>query len=139
MAGELIVGYDGTDGARAALGTAAELAAQLGAGVVVAFAYEPPALGAEVADHRRLLEERGKALTDEALASLGGAGVEATAAVVGARPVEALLTLAAERQARMLVVGTGGEAPLMGVVLGATPYRLLHRSTVPVLVVPHLS
>jgi nucleotide-binding universal stress UspA family protein len=79
---------------------------------------------------------RRKALTDEALASLGGAGVEATAAVVGARPVEALLTLAAERQARMLVVGTGGEAPLMGVVLGATPNRLLHRSTVPVLVVP---
>ena len=37
----------------------------------------------------------------------------------------------------MLVVGTGGEAPLMGVVLGATPYRLLHRSTVPVLVVPN--
>ena len=40
--------------------------------MVVAIAYEPPALGAEVTDHRRLLEERGKALTDEALASLGG-------------------------------------------------------------------
>jgi len=89
--------------------------------VVVAFAYEPPALGAEVADHRRLPEERGKALTDEALASLGGAGVEATAAVVGACPVEALLNLADERQARIIVVGTGGEPPLMGVVLGGRP------------------
>ncbi|HSO53387.1 MAG TPA: universal stress protein, partial [Actinomycetes bacterium] len=43
--------------------------------------------------------------------------------------------LAAEHQARMIVIGTHGERPLMGVVLGSTPYKLLHRSTVPVLVV----
>ena len=30
---------------------------------------------------------------------------------------------------------TAGERPLMGVVLGSTPYKLLHRSPVPVLVV----
>lgn len=34
------------------------------------------------------------------------------------------------------VVGTHGERPLLGVVLGSTAYELLHRSTVPVLVVP---
>jgi Universal stress protein family len=53
-----------------------------------------------------------------------------------ARPAEGLLGLAEEHQARMIVIGTHSERPLMGVVLGSTPYKLLHRSPVPVLVVP---
>ena len=36
----------------------------------------------------------------------------------------------------MIVVGTHSERPLLGVVLGSTAYKLLHRSTIPVLVVP---
>ena len=66
---------------------------------------------------------------------VAGSGVEATTAVVDARPAEGLLALAGEHQARIIVIGTHGERPLMGVVLGSTPYKLLHRSPVPVLVV----
>jgi nucleotide-binding universal stress UspA family protein len=55
--------------------------------------------------------------------------------VVDARPADGLLALAAEHQARMIVVGTHGEPPLKGVVLGSTPYKLLHRSPVPLQVV----
>jgi nucleotide-binding universal stress UspA family protein len=51
-------------------------------------------------------------------------------------PADALLTLARERQASMIVVGTSGERPLLGIVLGPTPSKLLHRATVPVLVIP---
>jgi nucleotide-binding universal stress UspA family protein len=36
----------------------------------------------------------------------------------------------------MIVVGTHGERPLLGVVLASTAYELPHRSTVPLLVVP---
>ncbi len=36
----------------------------------------------------------------------------------------------------MIVVGTHGERPLLGVVLGSTAYELLQRSTVPIVVVP---
>jgi nucleotide-binding universal stress UspA family protein len=114
-----------------------------GTGLVIAFAYEPPAMGAEMADHRHALmadhrhalEERGKALTAEALQLVAGTGVEATPVVIDARPADGLLALAAEHQARMIVIGTYGERPLLGVVLGSTPYKLLHRSPVPVLVV----
>ena len=60
MAGDLIVGYDGSECARAALAKAAELARLSGAGLVIAFAYEPPAVSAEMADHRRALEEMGE-------------------------------------------------------------------------------
>jgi len=44
--------------------------------------------------------------------------------------------LATTRGARLIVVGTTSERPLAGIVLGSVPYRLLHRSSVPVLVVP---
>jgi nucleotide-binding universal stress UspA family protein len=135
MAGELIVGYDGSDCARAALSQAVELARLYGTGVVIAFAYEPPALGAEMSDHRHALEDRGKTLTEEALQLVAGSGVQASPAVVDARPADGLLALAEQHQARMIVVGTHGQRPLMGVVLGSTPYKLLHRSPVPVLVV----
>ena len=36
----------------------------------------------------------------------------------------------------MIVVGTTGESPLKGAVLGSTPHRLLHLSERPVLCVP---
>ena len=36
----------------------------------------------------------------------------------------------------MIVVGTRGEGPISGVLLGSVPYKLVHRSHVPVLVVP---
>ena len=135
MAGEVIVGYDGSECAKGALSQAVEQARMFGTGLVIAFAYEPPAMGAEMADHRHALEDRGKALTEEALQLVAGSGVEARAAVVDARPVDGLLALAAEHQARMIVVGTHGELPIMGVMLGSTAYKLLHRSPVPVLVV----
>ena len=43
--------------------------------------------------------------------------------------------MADHRHARLIVIGTHGERPLMGVVLGSTSYKLLHRSPVPLLVV----
>ena len=36
----------------------------------------------------------------------------------------------------MIVVGSHGEPPLKGVILGSTPNKLLHISERPVLVVP---
>jgi nucleotide-binding universal stress UspA family protein len=136
MAGTMIVGYDGTQGSRAALGRAIELGRALGDELVLAFAYEPPAPGAEMADHRRALAERGHQLIAEAARLAEAGGVKSTAAVIDARPAEGLIALAEERGAHTIVVGGNAERPLLGVVLGATPYKLLHRSRVPILVVP---
>jgi nucleotide-binding universal stress UspA family protein len=52
------------------------------------------------------------------------------------RPVESLLEAATERQARVIVVGGSSERPIVGAILGSVPHKLLHRSEVPVLVVP---
>jgi nucleotide-binding universal stress UspA family protein len=131
----LVVGYDGTAGARAAVREAARLAKPLGAVVVVAFAHHVPPAGGEVADLAATLRERGEAVLAEALATLREAGVEARAELVDDKPAEALVRLADAEDAAMIVVGSYGETPLRGALLGSTSYRLLHRSERPVLVV----
>ena len=50
--------------------------------------------------------------------------------------MDALLELAAERDARMIVVGSYGDSPLKGAILGAVPHKLLHLADRPVLAVP---
>ncbi len=50
--------------------------------------------------------------------------------------MDALLVLAEEHDARAIVVGTYGEAPIKGALLGSTPHKLLHLSERPVIVVP---
>ena len=48
---------------------------------------------------------------------------------------DALIAVAKDRDARMIVVGSHGEGPIRGAILGATAYRLVHTSETPVLVV----
>jgi nucleotide-binding universal stress UspA family protein len=136
MAGEIVVGYDGSNGAREALRAAAGLARELGAGLVVAFSYHVDPMGGEVQDLAAALRERGERLVAEAQEIARDSGVEAEPAVIAQRAAEGLAQLAAERAARMIVVGTRGESPLVGALLGSVPHRLLHLSEAPVLVVP---
>ena len=56
--------------------------------------------------------------------------------LVPKRPSTALTELAEREDARMIVVGTYGESPIRGAILGSTPHKLLHLSDRPVLVVP---
>jgi nucleotide-binding universal stress UspA family protein len=62
--------------------------------------------------------------------------VEAEVQLVQKRPSAALTELAEREDARMIVVGTYGESPIKGAILGSTPHKLLHLSDRPVLVVP---
>ena len=64
------------------------------------------------------------------------AGVEAEAVLVDDRPAEGLAAVAERRGARLIVVGTQGEHPIAGAILGSVPHKLLHISRIPVLVVP---
>jgi len=133
-----VVGVDGSACAETAVRRAVELAAGLGDTLVFAFAVEPPfrSVGDERGEARAALEELGRPILDAAMAVAAEAGVEADAVLVSKRPVEALLALSSEREARMIVVGSASERPLTGLILGSVPHKLVHRSSVPVLVVP---
>jgi nucleotide-binding universal stress UspA family protein len=63
-------------------------------------------------------------------------GVETIIELVSAKPVEALLEVADRYDASCIVVGTWGESPLRGAILGSTSHKLLHLSHRPVLCVP---
>jgi nucleotide-binding universal stress UspA family protein len=120
----IVVGYDGSDGSRASLERAIELAKGIGDSVTVVFgAAAPGIIGGEMASHE----------ADQAQAN----GFEIEAKMVKEHPVDALLAEAEAGDARMIVVGNqGGPSPIRGAILGAVPFKLVHLSPVPVLVVP---
>ena len=134
--GTLVVGYDGSDAAGAALDQALELAAELGDRVVIAYGYDPGGPGEEYRAMQDAIREMGEQVTAEAAQRARDAGVEVEVDLRAERPVDALLALASERKARLIVVGTYGESTLKSLILGSTPHKLLPVSEVPVLVVP---
>lgn len=134
---EIIVGYDGSDCGRAALAEACKLSKELGDGIVVVFGYAPGGYGGgEIPTHREAVEEIGEKFAEEARQQATAAGVEADVRLIPLKPHHALLQVADEVDTRMIVVGTYGDPPLKGAILGSTPHKLLHDAEVPVLVVP---
>ena len=134
--GTLLVGYDGSECAGAALDTAAELAKPLGDRIVIAFGYGPGGPGEEYIATRDAVRRVGERAMAQGVERARADGVEVEVALVEERPTEALLDLAEKHDVRAIVVGTYGEHPLRGAMLGSTPFRLLHLSKRPVLVVP---
>jgi nucleotide-binding universal stress UspA family protein len=133
----VVVGYDESPGARAALRTALEVARRWAEPLVLVYGVAPPgALGEEFKSHMAALTEIGRQATRHALADAEAAGVEATVELVHAKPAEALLEVAERHDATVIVVGTYGESPIRGAMLGSTPHKLLHLSHRPVLCVP---
>jgi nucleotide-binding universal stress UspA family protein len=136
MSSGVIVGYDGSDCAKTALTAAVEVARAYGDKLTVVFGYELSPVGSELHDYHAALNDLGRARLEEALALLGGGDGEVEPVIVALSPAEALVHAADERDARVIVVGTQGESPIRGALLGSTAHKLLHISDRPVLVVP---
>jgi nucleotide-binding universal stress UspA family protein len=133
----LVVGYDGSPRGDAALDTAIDLAGPLSARITVVFGYAPPGIwGGEIAEHEEAIEELGSKVVAKARERAAGKNVEIDTRLVAKKASEALIEVAAEVGATMIVVGSYGETPLKGAILGSTSYKLLHRTELPVLVVP---
>jgi nucleotide-binding universal stress UspA family protein len=135
MPGPILVGYDGTEGAKAALAEAVRLAGPLGAEIVLGFAYHASALGGNPHEMLDLLRDRGRTALEEGLQQVKAAGLEGRGELVNDRPAEGLADLAASEGAQMVIVGSYSEAPLKALIVGSTPLRLPHVTGVPVLIV----
>lgn len=135
--GEIVVGYDGSDCSRSALEEALRTARGLGDEVVAVFGYSPPGLwGGEIVEHEEAIEERGRKVLAEATHQAEAAGASIETELVAKKASEAIVDVAERRDARMIVVGSYGDPPLKGIILGSTPNKLLHIADRPVLVVP---
>lgn len=135
--GYVVLGYDDSLPAQAALAVAVEQARAFGDRLVIVFGDEPPGwtVGDEFREHHRALEELGAKVTDDAARQAKRAGVEVETLLVPLKPATAIDAVARDRGARLIVVGTYGESPMGSAILGTTPHKLLHVSSTPVLCV----
>jgi nucleotide-binding universal stress UspA family protein len=131
----IVVGYDGSVCAKAALEVALEVGKAYGDKVIIAFSYELNPVAGEIQDYAKALKELATKRLEEAK-GLAGSDADVEAVIVEREPAHGLAELASERDARVIVVGTRGESPIRGALLGSTPHKLLQLSDRPVLVVP---
>jgi nucleotide-binding universal stress UspA family protein len=133
---EIVVGYDGSNGGRAALAEALVLAKELGDKVRTVFGFAPGGVGGgEVPAQREAVHELGERITAEAAAKATEAGVDHEVEMLNEHGAQALVDVAREHDARMIVVGTHGESALRGAIRGSTAHRLVQIAERPVLIV----
>ncbi|OKI71435.1 universal stress protein [Streptomyces sp. MJM1172] len=133
----VVLGYDESPGAERALHVALEVATAFGEPLVLVYgAAAPGATGEEYRAHREAVLQAGRSALARAVAAADEAGVPSTVEVVDEKPAQALLDAARRHDARVIIVGSWGDSPIRGALLGSTPHKLLHLSPVPVLCVP---
>jgi nucleotide-binding universal stress UspA family protein len=115
---------------------ALDFAKALGDTVVVVFGAAPGGYGGgEVPAQREAVEEFGQKVTQEAVEMAKAAKIESSVELINEHPHDALITAAEKHGARMIVVGSHGESPIKGAIVGSTPYKLVQLSDTPVLIV----
>ena len=144
----IVVGYDGSDQAKAALEAAIDLARCGAFGQIViacgqerppgwfGYTYRGPAVGQE--QFWEDLEKQIVADLEEAAVTVRAAGINAATVCTREHPVDTLLTVARETGAGLIVVGAKGTSAVRDAVMGSTTMRLLHHARIPVLVVPEV-
>ena len=150
MAGEILIAYDGSEGARAAIAHAGRVLR--GGPAVVATVWSPfrdsapaalralPSTLAEdaIADIDTATRRHAEDLAAEGAELAAAAGFDAVPRAVATRHryFRALLDLADELDAPVIVMGSRGRSPVAAAVLGSVSTGVLHHGRRPVLVVP---
>lgn len=138
----IVVGIDGSPAAEAALQFAFDTASRHGWSVHAVHAWDVPAYDLLVVPNGPIpvplsdVADDEVRLTAEALAGFRDdyPDVDVVENLVRAPAVMALTEASA--RAAMVVVGTHGHGPVVGALLGSVSHGLLHKATVPVVVVP---
>ena len=140
----LVVGTDGSQTAGEAVREAIELAKAVGANVNLVSAYEP-------VSQQRLREEARQTPEDlqwmvnpredvdatlrEAAEQVEDAGVEVTTYAREGDPADAILDVAEERAADLIVVGNKGMTGAKRFLLGSVPNKVSHHAPCSVLII----
>lgn len=138
----IVVGTDGSESAQRAVEEAARLARALEAELHIVSAYDP-VRGAQIADAppgaarvwAPLPDSSVRAILEEAAAAARLGGLQAETHAVHAAAADALLEVATEVGADLIVVGSRGMHGARRLVLGSVPNRVSHRARCNVLIV----
>ena len=134
----LVVGYDGTEHARAAFLAALERAGP-GDVVLAVYATTPASSWLGTPHYERGIEaavQAGQQILDELGELAGDTKARVQFEMHEGRPPETLLRIAASRDATAIFVGSHSRSRIR-TALGSVSHELLRRSDRPVLVVPH--
>jgi nucleotide-binding universal stress UspA family protein len=141
MGDSIVVGTDGSETAKQAVSEAVRLAKALAAPVHVVSAYQPsharvsgaPEGAAKV--WQPLPDDEVERILSEAAAGIRLAGLEATSHAIRKDPADALLSVADEVGASMIVVGSKGMHGARRLALGNVPNKVSHHARCNVLIV----
>jgi nucleotide-binding universal stress UspA family protein len=144
MIGSIVVGTDGSDTAKEAVRQATELAKALDASVHLVSAYEPIGEG-------RLREERQQIPDDmqwmvnpredvdatlrDAGSDIEAAGIQVETYAREGDPADAILDVAEEKKADLIVVGNKGMTGAKRFLLGSVPNKVSHHAPCSVMII----
>ena len=144
MFGSIVVGTDGSETAREAVRQAVGLAARLGARLDVVSAYEPVpgsplrASATPLPDDPQWVvnaREEVDATLREAAEEARAAGVQVGTHARQGDPADAILDVAEERSAGLVVVGNKGLTGAERFLLGSVPNKVTHHAPCSVLII----
>ena len=144
MIGSIVVGTDGSDTAKEAVRQATELAKALGASVHLVSAYEPIGEGRlreerqEVPDDMQWMvnpREDVDATLKDAAGGIEEAGVGVETYAREGDPADAILDVAEEQNADLIVVGNKGMTGAKRFLLGSVPNKVSHHAPCSVLII----
>jgi nucleotide-binding universal stress UspA family protein len=144
MFGSIVVGTDGSETANEAVSQATQLAKSVGASIDLVSAYEP-------VSSARLREEQTQVPKDmewavnpredveatlkDAVDTIQEAGVEVQTFAREGDPADAILDVAEERKAGLIVVGNKGMTGAKRFLLGSVPNKVSHHAPCSVMII----
>jgi nucleotide-binding universal stress UspA family protein len=144
MFSSIVVGTDGSETAGKAVLQATELARQVGASVSLVSAYEPVS-GNRLREEKREVpkdlewmvnpREDVEATLKEAAEKLEGAGVKVDTYAREGDAADAILDVAEETKADLIVVGNKGMTGTKRFLLGSVPNKVSHHAPCSVLII----
>jgi nucleotide-binding universal stress UspA family protein len=144
MFGAIVVGPDGSETAKEAVRQAVELAESVGAKLEIVSAYEPVSTSRLREEGRSVPNdvewmvnprEDVDATLEEAAASARGAGVAVEVFARQGDPADAILDVAEETNADLIVVGNKGMTGAKRFLLGSVPNKISHHAPCSVLII----
>jgi nucleotide-binding universal stress UspA family protein len=145
MFSSIVVGTDGSQTAREAVGQAVEMAQRLGSSLHIVSAYEPVSgQGLHDAPATSLapdpqwvtrLREEVDATLEEAAAAAREAGVEVSVYARQGDAADAILDVAEERGADLVIIGNKGMTGAKRFLLGSVPNKVSHYAPCAVMII----
>jgi nucleotide-binding universal stress UspA family protein len=139
MINSIVVGTDGSITAKHALERAADLAEAFGARIHLVSAYEPgvsvAGSGTGAVESRVGPGAAVDAITEQAVGALRVKGIEVAVYPRKGDPAEAILDVAEEQDADLIIVGNKGMRGAKRFLLGSVPNKISHHAPCDVMIV----